>query len=101
MPVAGVPPENIVKLCPAVPSRFLTDGSRFLCCSSLCGGDFACCAVLSLFVPHLFFVWCIWRAMLRDSMFIKYQQSGPSCSKLTMSLVNDSLKFTSSDTQIC
>ena len=29
------------------------------------------------------------------------QHSGPSCSKLTMSLVNDSLKFTSSDTQIC
>ena len=27
--------------------------------------------------------------------------SGPSCSKLTMSLVNDSLKFTSSYTQIC
>ena len=27
-------------------------------------------------------------------------QSGPSCSKLTTSLVNDSLKFTSSDTQI-
>ena len=27
--------------------------------------------------------------------------SGPSCSKLTMSLVSDSLKFTSSDTQIC
>ena len=27
--------------------------------------------------------------------------SGPSCSKLTMSLVNDSLKFTSSDMQIC
>ena len=26
---------------------------------------------------------------------------GSSCSKLTMSLVNDSLKFTSSDTQIC
>ena len=26
---------------------------------------------------------------------------GPSCSKLTMSLVNDSLIFTSSDTQIC
>ena len=26
---------------------------------------------------------------------------GPSCSKLTMSLVNDSLKFTSNDTQIC
>ena len=29
------------------------------------------------------------------------QTSGPSCSKLTMSLVNESLKFTSSDTQIC
>ena len=27
--------------------------------------------------------------------------SGPSCSKLTMSLLNDLLKFTSSDTQIC
>ena len=27
--------------------------------------------------------------------------SGPSCSKLTMSFVNDSLKFKSSDTQIC
>ena len=27
--------------------------------------------------------------------------SGPSCSKLTMSLVNDSLKFTLSDMQIC
>ena len=27
--------------------------------------------------------------------------SGPSCSKLTTSLVNDSLKFTSSDIQIC
>ena len=28
------------------------------------------------------------------------KQSGPSCSKLTISLVNDSLKFKSSDTQI-
>ena len=27
--------------------------------------------------------------------------SGRSCSKLTVSLVNDSLKFTSTDTQIC
>ena len=27
--------------------------------------------------------------------------SGSSCSKLTTSLVNDLLKFTSSDTQIC
>ena len=29
-----------------------------------------------------------------------FRQTGPSCSKLTTSLVNDSLKFTSSDTQI-
>ena len=29
------------------------------------------------------------------------QISGPSCSKLMMSLVNNSLKFTLSDTQIC
>ena len=29
------------------------------------------------------------------------KQPGPSCSKLTTSLVNVSLKFTSSDTQIC
>ena len=29
------------------------------------------------------------------------KQPGPSCSKLTTSLVNDSLEFTSSDTQIC
>ena len=30
-----------------------------------------------------------------------WRNSGPSCSKLTTSLVNDSLKFRSSDTQIC
>ena len=30
----------------------------------------------------------------------KKKKPGPSCSKLTTSLVNDSLKFTSSDTQI-
>ena len=36
------------------------------------------------------------------SSWIKKQRNpGPSCSKLTTSLVNDSLKFTSSDTQIC
>ena len=29
------------------------------------------------------------------------EMPGPSCSKLTTSLVSDSLKFTSSDTQIC
>ena len=31
----------------------------------------------------------------------QFKISGPSCSKLTTSLVNDSLKFTLSDTQIC
>ena len=31
----------------------------------------------------------------------KNKSSGPSCSKLMMLLVNDSLKFTSSDTRIC
>ena len=35
-----------------------------------------------------------------QSMRIR-ERSGPSCSKLPMSLVNDSLKFTSTDTQIC
>ena len=30
-----------------------------------------------------------------------FMRPGPSCSKLTTSLVNDSLKFTSSDSQIC
>ena len=32
---------------------------------------------------------------------VKTWKPGPICSKLTMSLVNDSLKFTSSDTQMC
>ena len=36
---------------------------------------------------------CTWK--------IDGENSGPSCSKLTTSLVNDSLKFTLSDTQIC
>ena len=32
---------------------------------------------------------------------MKSKQTWPSCSKLMMSLVNNSLKFTSSDMQIC
>ena len=36
-----------------------------------------------------------------DKAFFQPKSTGPSCSKLTMSLVNDSLKFPSSDTQIC
>ena len=35
-----------------------------------------------------------------STLFAQTCQSGPSCSKLTTSLVNDSLKFVSSDTQI-
>ena len=35
------------------------------------------------------------------NVLLSQSGSGPSCSKLTTSLVNDSLKFTSSDTQIC
>ena len=33
--------------------------------------------------------------------FVDFIKPGPSCSKLTMSIVNDSLKFALSDTQIC
>ena len=36
----------------------------------------------------------------RVTVLVLCLSSGPSCSKLTMSSVNDSLKFTSSDTQI-
>ena len=38
---------------------------------------------------------------ISSSVFHPQYMPGPSRSKLTMSLVNDSLKFTSSDTQIC
>ena len=36
-----------------------------------------------------------------DKALFQLKSSGPSCSKLTMSLVNDSLKFISGHTQIC
>ena len=43
-----------------------------------------------------------WKKMfVHEYLTLNQYQPGPSCSKLTMSLVNDSLKFTSSDTQIC
>ena len=35
---------------------------------------------------------------MKEKLLLK---AGPSCSKLTMSLVNNSLKFTSRDMQIC
>ena len=40
-------------------------------------------------------------AMSVSIITIYHLYPGPNCSKLTMSLVNDSLKFTLSDTQIC
>ena len=42
---------------------------------------------------HSWWINVIWR--------VTSYKSGPSCSKLTTSLVNDSLKLTSSDMQIC
>ena len=38
---------------------------------------------------------------VKHQLIISGSKSGPSCSKLTTSLVNDSLKFKSSDMQIC
>ena len=45
----------------------------------------------------------LWNSLFRIGSFFfsAKKRSGPSCSKLMMSLVKDSLKFTSSDTQIC
>ena len=39
--------------------------------------------------------------LIGSTLIVQIETTGPSCSKLTMSLVNDSLKFTSSDMQIC
>ena len=50
--------------------------------------------IFLLTIPRWFF-YC-------SSLYLGYFNSpGPSCSKLTMLLVNDSLKFTWSDMQIC
>ena len=45
----------------------------------------------------------IFKIEILMSQLLSFEQlgPGPSCSKLTTSLVNDSLKFTLSDTQIC
>ena len=55
--------------------------------------------------PWKHILWVLCKALLMNThnTYIHgkiRKTSGPSCSKLTMSLVNDSLKFTSSDTQI-
>ena len=54
---------------------------------------------------YKYFFLCIYKNICSGYSSIKLLMStiylpGPSCSKLTTSLVNDSLKFTSSDTQI-
>ena len=53
------------------------------------------------YISECFLLWCLKnRHNFIDPLSLN-KKSGPSCSKLTTSLVNDSLKFTSSDTQIC
>ena len=47
---------------------------------------------------HMRCLHLVWSKSPRKS---KWRDTGPTCSKLTTSLVNDSLKFTSNDTQIC
>ena len=56
-----------------------------------------------LFVCFFFFFFVVVVVFFRilKHLFKHVYNPGPSCSKLTTSLVNDSLKFTSSDTQIC
>ena len=68
-------------------------------------GLFVCCVYL-LESRRLFWVHSTYHYFIEDGKDIPKlspfaSRPGPSCSKLTMSLVNDSLKFTSSDTQIC
>ena len=42
-----------------------------------------------------------WESVEQVVCLQRRYKAGPSCSKLTLLLVNDLLKFTSSDTQIC
>ena len=52
-------------------------------------------------VYHAHTLYAEGRGILSTNNICFYEKAGPSCSKLTTSLVNDSLKFKSSDTQIC
>ena len=52
-------------------------------------------------VVHTCYKSSFYMSPLLSITFTPAYRPGPSCSKLTMSLVNDWLKFTSSDTQIC
>ena len=56
------------------------------------------CALHKIGIIMIILILC--RVLLHFLLFCS-ECSGPSCSKLTTSLVNESLKFTSSDTQIC
>ena len=55
-------------------------------------------------LPEIYFASKIFKSMTLISKsltwvgMVQHKTSGPSCSKLTTSLVNDSLKFISSDT---
>ena len=55
------------------------------------------CAVLLRSMPFTY----LWTLKIQIVVEQHILWSGPSCSKLTISLVNDSLKFKSSHTQIC
>ena len=60
--------------------------------------------VVRLKIPHdhLLSPGCTFRSSTLQPPYVSpVNYSGPSCSKLTMSLVNVSLKFKSNDTQIC
>ena len=59
------------------------------------------CYELSHLNPHCLHRCLVWSTGMKRRLRDMENNSGPSCSKLTTSLVKDSLKFTSSDTQIC
>ena len=83
--------------------------SKFL---SFCSGMFSFFPYFSLyaFPPLSLFLSLTWTWDLHlryhaifalSKVHFQPESTGPSCSKLTMSLVNDLLKFTSGDMQIC
>ena len=69
---------------------------RVFVMSSFSASGGVCFVIMSCSLSYC----CVWR-ILSGYVLVGEERAGPSCSKLTMSLVNDSLKFTSSDTQLC
>ena len=59
------------------------------------------CVLISLKIFYVFQHLHEYTQQITHFIGLERKQSGPSCSKLTTSLVNDSLKFRSSDTQKC